>query len=139
MHLVFRMQAAFRFWVIAPAANALIFARLNFAGARGTSYGWIALIYQRMARQAIFFHIGGDILRRPMRQRINFYFVLISIVFKKIQLFAGSILKSFAVGYPSAKTIQSLLQNLRFAQVATPIGVGKSQSPIGIFTGDTLP
>ena len=89
MHLVFRMQAAFRFWVIAPAANALIFARLNFAGARGTSYGWIALIYQRMARQAIFFHIGGDILRRPMRQRINFYFVLISIVFKKNPALCG--------------------------------------------------
>ena len=74
-----------------------------------------------------------------MRQRVNFYFVLIRIVFKKIQLFAGSALKSFAAGYPSAKTIQSLLQNSRFAQVATPIGICKPQSTIGIFARDTLP
>jgi len=42
------------------------------------------MINQRMARQAIFFHIGGDIFRRPMCQWIDFYFVFIRIVFKKI-------------------------------------------------------
>src|SRR6056297_2393016 len=117
------MDATFGFVLIAPAARSWVFTRFHGRCAVHAADGGVAARHQRMPGQAVFLHVGPDVVAGPMGQRVYLDPPGALLDFEEVEGGAGAGLIAFAPGDPAVETGKRALQGPGLAQGATGVGI----------------
>src|SRR6056297_2980586 len=117
------MDATFSFVLIAPAARSWVLARFHGRCAGHAADGGIAPAHQRMPGQAVFLHVGPDVVTGPMGQRVDLDAARAVLDLEEVEGGAGAGLIAFAPGDPAVETGKRTLQGPGLAQGAAGVGI----------------
>src|SRR6056297_2354101 len=104
------MNAAFGLVLPAPTACAVVFAICDTAGAGHAADRRVAARDQRVPGQAVFLHVGADILGRPMGQRVDLDAPGAGFNLEEFEAGTGLTLIALAARDPAVEPLESALQ-----------------------------